>query len=396
MYSGVRFFILIIFFGAALVMGAPASAANCNKNPDHPQCGDGEPPTPPPTGSDCETSDGVFPALAYKTETVTGKRRNQKTTTDIFVANSTSSCTIKVFTTDVGISDIRYKQGSNGINRIVWSQENSVGSDFPTARMIQFSTAGKIIKSGLPLAESTVYSVPVTSNVGIGAPILSDNASLVVFSVEESDGQGGWLDHINISDISNCLGECPTTRVLELSNQGIFPFGDGLALNSTGERIFFGLHDRIADVHKLSFIENQGGTWSAPVDVVTDMDTGYSNRSFRELDAGLSATGDEIVAVHYEENGAQTAVKILSTANCTVDPMRSASCFSAGLSGEVAHIPYVAIPTFTNTPFGSTASPSLAIQAFQNGSWVLYNAELSGFSLEPIPNMPNQRITIGD
>jgi len=392
-----RIVVLLMFFGAAMTFSALASAANCAKNPNHPHCGGGEPPPPPPpTGTDCLNEDGAFPAVAYKTETETGKRRKRRTITDVYVANSTGTCAVKVFTTEVSISSIDYKQRSDGLGRIVWSQDASVGSAYPTIRMMEFEFSNKTIISGVPLSQSTVYSVPVSSSVGIGAPALSDDASQVIFSVEESDGQGGWLDHINIADVSNCISNCPTTRILEMSNQGIFPLGDGLAMNTGGDRIYFASHDRTADVHKLSFIEDQGGMWSSPTDVVTDDDSGNAGRSFRELDAGTSATGDEVVAVHYEQNGSQTAVKVLSAENCTVDPARSASCYSTGLSTEVAHIPYVAVPTFTNTTFGVTPAPGLAIQHFDGTNWVFHIADLSTFGLELVPDMPDQRLAIGD
>ena len=129
---------------------------------------------------------------------------------------------------------------------------------------------------------------------------------------------------------------------------------------------------------------------------MTQDDSDYADRSFRELDVGTSASGDEIIAVHYEENGDQTAVKVLSVENCTVDPTRIGSCFSAGLSSEIGHIPFVAVPTFTSIPFGNTASPSLVIQAVESGNWITYNYELDSFDLEIVPNMPDERLTIGN
>ncbi len=392
-------FILVILSGA--IFATPAHAVNCDRKPDHPQCEPPPPPPPPPPPTDdgaiCADSDGEFPAFAYKTETVTGKRRKKKTTTDFFVANSTGDCTIKVFSTSVPTSHPDFRQRADGVGRIVWSQENSVGSDYPTIRLIEFDVTDRVIDTALPLTQSIIHTVPVAEAVGAGAPVLADNSDRVIFTVGGSDGNGGWINYLNITDISTACSPCMTTRILELFSEEFFPLGDGLAMNEAEDRIFFSTSEPVLNpFRRLSFIQNENGVWSAPVEVINNNEPGFEGWNFRELDVAAYSSGSgEILAFHYEENGVQTAVKIIGTGSCTVDPARIGSCFSAGLSTEIAHLPFTAVPTFTEVPYGNTGAPSLTIQAIDNGDWTFYNADLDDFNLELIPDMPNERLVIG-
>lgn len=392
-----RIITIITLCAGGLVFASPALAVNCDKNPNHHKCGVNEPPPPPPLPSDggaaCAESAGLFPAFAYKTTSVTGKRRKKVTTTEIFVANSVGDCSIKIFGTTVDVSDLDYVQRGDGVGRIVWTGSQD---SFPTIQMLDFSVTDRVIDTDLPLTESIAYTMPISENVGLLSVILSDDGNRIVFSVEQSDGQGGWLDHINITEVENCSSNCPTSRIREFPNEGV----GHLAINSSGNRIYFSSHDRIADVYRLAFIESQNGAWSAPTDIVTSEDSDYSNRSFREQDVGTwpleteTSSAGEIVAVHYEEMGVQTALKIFSVADCVVDPSRVVSCLSAGLIDEIGQIGFPAIPIFTSIPFGATAPPSLFLDTRTlMGIW---NADLTYFNVEQIFGLPTSGPALAD
>lgn len=388
MITAKRIFFLVMFIGTTVAV--PAHAANCAKNPGHPQCQSPPPPPPPPDGADCQDADGVFPAFAYKEETVTVKGRKRQYTTDIFVANSAGDCSIKLFTADYHISELDYTQRDDGNGRIVWQRSLS---DYATIEMLEFLVTNKAITSSLPAIASSVFTDFdrwLSQRVNI-----SHDGNTILSTSSKHENDDLFTIRINISDVSNCISNCPTTIAREFLNESVGWFG--LAINAAGNRVYFAASNSDNDVHRLSFIANQGGVWSDPIDVVTSEDPDYLSRSFRELDVGVSpSSGEEVVAVHYEENGVQTGVKVLNTGACTVDPLRIGSCYAANLSSELGQIPFLALPTFTNIPFGDTAVPGLAVQTFANGQWILYIADPDTFALELVSGMPNERLAIGN
>lgn len=320
--------ILVVFAGSLALFSLQATAHHCKgKHANDPGCG--EPPPPPPPAENCANAPGVFPAFAYSKKVVTGKRRKQKTRYDLYLADSTGACSLLIFQNDNDPLKISYRQLANGSGRIVWSEGGGT-----VIQMLNFEIDAGDITTPLPLIESTIYRHPNSEPVGIADAVLSHDASEMYFVVEVADGQGGWVDSINHTDLSTCAAECSWEPISQHSNEGI----SELAINAGGNRIYYSSHKRIPDIYQVAFIENQSGIWSAPTDIVTTMDAGYINHAFGPVSVGdweYPGSGQPKKAISVVlgplDGSAVSSIAfdVFDIENCKIDPLRLGSCFGA-------------------------------------------------------------------
>ncbi len=369
----------------------PALSANCSKVPDHPSCSSGDPPPPPPDGNACANSAGVFPAVAFSRVIVTGKNRNRKETTELYVANSTGECSILVYSVPHGlIENIEYIQRADGEGRIIWDQETEAGASwrditYPSIRMVTFDVSNRGITTTLPLVESTIYTLPIPESSGILDKVLSHDGDHVYFSVEEAGTDGvRWLNSLNTVDITTCKENCPfVEKFLIFPDEGV----GFLGINDTNNRLFFTSHDRITDVYRLAFTEKVGSLWSNPTNIVTSHDAAYQGLRFVWLDAGSwpsqadPAFTGEIVSVTIEDYSSTTiGIDVFNTGACTVDENQSESCFAGQSSPMIRRFAGVRGSELTSLPFGSALPPSLFAKA--PNAWV--NIDLNSGATESV------------
>lgn len=332
--------ISIVVITGLMAVGSNAFAANCDKNPTHPQCsggGGGEPP-PTPAGNDCFDAEGAFPAIAYTTSVTTGKRRKEKTITSLHLADSTGTCSIEVWSSDgtnLDFVSFSFAKVNGSLARIVFPDRRS-----SEVGMFEFQMDQKRITTPLPLQATTVHSVAAP---GLSHIEISNDGSAIVFATEEAgSGEIVWLDKLWKLDLSACQENCPADLILEANNEGF----DWVSISDDNQRIFYSSHKRIDDTYQVSMVRSLNDGWSDPVDVVSSaIDLGYSQAKFQTTSL-TRWNQDEVLSINVELT--QNRDYVLDLINVeditTFEPEPGVSCFSASVCTQIG-------TNFLNEPF---------------------------------------------
>jgi len=276
-------------------------------------------PTPPPPPAPPAACPGTFPAFAY-TKDVTKKQGNRiiVLSTDLYVANSTGTCSVKIANTVSRIGIVNYRQnGTSG--RIVFETSTGLG-------MVNFSVVAGAVTDSLPLTISNVYG-----SLAWHTYTLSKNAQTIYMVDEVRDTNGDWIDTIRTVHISSCSSNCPA-QVLYT-----FPLGNNayhLSLNDAEDRLYMSFYDFGLDRGAISFMQKTAGAWSTSRrDVVSNLDGGYSNGFGRLANGRWDFDGDlfqeDVLAA--EVDG---VIRVFDVTNCADAGVQS--CVGSGESTVVA------------------------------------------------------------
>lgn len=265
----------------------------------------GEPPPEPPPGEGAACASSFdFPAFAFVRQDIKDEGKKFETTRyTVYLANANGNCTIPLYSSlEEQIWNISYVQ-SGTTGRIIWHQNGDENAgrkecqSCPVIKGLSFEIVDQAIVTDLPLSSSIIYKHDNGANVGIMSVVLNADQSRVYFSLDETDGQGGWDDTINDIDLNACNELCPRNVIATYKNSGMI----GLSLNSSEDRLYFSRQDTnfTPELSAASFIENQGGVWTYVRDIVTNRDPGFED--FKPI-ATASTDWD------YDGDGVQTEV----------------------------------------------------------------------------------------
>ena len=248
---------------ATILIGLLATSQTMAAKPPPP------PPTPipQPTPTSCTGATGVYPAVAY-----TKDRRHLKGRTsvydgtDIYIGTSTGSCSSIVWSLP-NLHFLTYRQvvidGENE-GRIVWIDYNAV------VWLLKFHVENGNIVDPLPLSASLVYTPPTGS---VNDVELSPDGQTIYFTDQVLTSDNRWLTTAKSIDISSCSSSCApqTIYTFPLDNSAA-----GLSVNSTNDRIYMSIHDRVPNIRTISFLQKQDGIWSSLRHVVSNRDAAYA------------------------------------------------------------------------------------------------------------------------
>jgi len=286
------------------------------------------PPPPPPPPTNCTGAPGIFPAMAY-TKDVMGKSRGKITalSTDLFIANSTGSCSLKI-ANEVWLSNVNYRQvGSEG--RIVYEHGNGIS-------MVKFHVTGGAVVEALPLVPTSVYEVTAPS-AGIHNFILSKDAQTIFAAYERLIGTD-WIDSLRTIDISVCSSNC-TPQILYTFGAP-YSFGS-MAINDTDDRLYLNINDRFQSISNatLSFLQKTAGVWSttprhimnnSEVAITTEI---YASTAYGKYDYNNDSVVDDVLAVKIESPSGFT-FSLYDVTNCAT--VGAETCLSSGEATLVA------------------------------------------------------------
>jgi hypothetical protein len=191
--------------------------------------------------------------------------------------------------------------------------------------MLDFNIQNGAVVEELPLVSSLIYEHPTATSVSINGLDLSEDGNRIIYSMEQASS-GGWLNSLNEIDVSNCSAACGSSRFYSALDIGIHD------VSITGNRVYSDLHERIPDIHSVSFLENQNGTWSSPKYVVTDADLG--SRGFTAVEAGAwdhdgNGSANPVLAISVEHfSGGLPTIDVLDVSVCSASG--SLSCYAEG------------------------------------------------------------------
>ena len=328
----------------------------------------------PPPGS-CSGAPGVFPAFAYTKDRWRMSRRNRVYDgSDIYLANSTGSCSVLVAIDTYIFGGVSYRQiGSEA--RIVWSQ-------FSTIKLMKFQVdQGNVV----PTAPSIVYSMNYNPS-GITDVELSKDGLTIYFGNEFETPEGQWVDTLNSVSIASCSTNCTPQNLITLDDSGI----GGLSINPENDRLYMSIHHRVPDIRTISFLEKQAGIWSSALrHVVTDQDaiyatvSGLAETAFGEWDYDGTGIRKKVLAVHVERTSGDT-IDVLDVTRCGIGGPQS--CFASGQitlirSGiDGGHV------DFTSMPAAGDPAPNLLVSKgnFRDLSDLTSEVDLDSMTVTPL------------
>jgi hypothetical protein len=311
------------------------------------------PQPPPSTPTSCigVVGVGVFPTMVYlKTKYKTVKRGGGTTVydgSDMYLADSNGKCRILILGSTYQVA-FSYRQ--IGIEaRVAFLEANSI-------RLLKFTVANGIVGS-LPLSPAIVYT-PSSIPGGVNDVELSADGQTIYFTEETKTIDGRWIDTL-YSIRADCSSSCiPQSLYTFNEDNGV----SGLSVNSTDDRIYMSIHDRVPDIRTISFLQKQDGVWSSLRHVVSDQDGGYESVSgFAATAIGRSNSTDLLAVVVESTSGVTT--DIIDVTACAAAPsVPPASCLSSSQSSIVESGITGGGTSFTSTPSSLTyGTPSLLV-----------------------------------
>ena len=355
---------------ATILIGLLATSQTMAAKPPPP------PPTPipQPTPTSCTGATGVYPAVAY-----TKDRRHLKGRTsvydgtDIYIGTSTGSCSSILWSLSY-LNFLTYRQvvidGENE-GRIVWTDYNAV------VWLLKFHVENGNIVDPLPLSASLVYTSPAGS---VNDVELSPDGQTIYFTDEMLTSDSRWLNTAKSIDISSCSSSCAPQTIYT------FPLDNsvaGLSVNSTNDRIYMSIHDRVPNIRTISFLQKQDGIWSSLRHVVSNRDAAYATMNdSHTTDVGRwdftkSGVLRDVLAYVVQRPSGHT-IDIIDVSNCAASG--SQSCF-ASLPSSLIRVAIVGTrASFTSTPASSDPAPHLLIQT---GAWIS-DLDLDSMNVAPI------------
>ena len=335
-------FLFLIVLGLILSGLSPSLTAHCDGNkhgPGHPHCEGGEePPPPPPPVVGCADvpGSGYFPAMAYTKQIVTGKRRKQVTTTDIYLADATGTCSVSVYSsTSHEPLHLDFALGEPDTNGVITGTLVYKTSGYPdTVQLLTLETQSGEILTALPLEPTQLLAAPANS-----LALSLDGEQLYVATEEPGSGSVDWIGKISQVDLTACQVNCTATVLASFNDEGV----EWLSTSASGQRIYYSSHRRVPDIYQVALIENQGGSWSAPIDIVSSTDSGYTNVKFYDTSVtqwDVNGAGPvDALAVTYESPYAfgdgDFVLDILDVSTATATPAGS-SCFATSTCSSIS------------------------------------------------------------
>jgi len=326
----------------------------------------------PPPGS-CSGAPGVFPAFTYaKTRVLVEKngRRRVDDGEDLYIADSTGSCSVKVLS-DEYIFRVSYRQIGNEA-LIVWSNSSEI----------------KLLR--LPIDNGNVNPIrPVVVYRSVNSPmspLLSKDGRTIYFAEEYSPFEGHWQDALKSIDIESCTTDCTPdviyTPPIDVS------FG-GLSINDADDRIYMSIHDRVPDIRTVSFLQKQGGVWTSLRHVVSNRDPAYlSIRGFVSTAVGSwdyqsSSVPKEVLAYQVDYSSGKV-IDLIDVSNCSA--AGTLSCYASGESALVRSGIVGFRQSFTSVPASSDPAPNLLVQlpAGADGEPVIGEIDLDSMVVTPL------------
>jgi len=327
------------------------------------------PPPPPPTPTSCVgvPDVGVFPAMVYpKAKYKTIKRGGGTTVyngSDIYLADSNGKCSILI-SSSTYLVDLSYRQiGTEA--RVAFLEGSSI-------RLLKFNVVSGGVVESLPLSSSIAYT-PSWTPVSVNDVELSADGQTVYYTEEIKTTDGRWVDTLYSISLASCSANC--------TPQSLYTFKDDngvgwLSVNSTGDRLYMSIHDRVPDIRTISFLQkDQDGIWSSLRHVVSDQDGGYQSVSgfagtaLGRWDYNDSSALKDVLAYVVEGTSGNTT-DIMDVTNCAAATIVAQdSCLRSGESLVVKSGIAGFGSSFTSTPSSSTVgAPSLLVAS---GGWVI-------------------------
>jgi hypothetical protein len=289
---------------------------------DHPHCQD-EPPPPPES---CADAQGEFPAFAFA-KSVRDGRRGTWSGNDIYLADSTGTCELKIFSLDFrSATDPSFRLNGNQ-GRIIWMQytdENKGRKEpgGPVLKLLEFTVnAGEVSNITHTLAWKWASDVGPTDN---SAAELSPDGNTAYFTLGDHSqlSSGGDVEAtVRSVDLTSCNTDCPDTIIA--STLSIYPYWD-LAMNLSGSRLYF--------------VQLQGGvgfidTATTDIRYIMKREDFPVNVAFQDISTGYLSSGNEAIAVGYDKDRSGT-LDIVDVDFCALDgtPIAGPTCLASGYS----------------------------------------------------------------
>ena len=332
-------------------------------------------PAPPPPPGSCSGAPGVFPAFAYtKSRTHITKRGNRTFDgTDLYIANSTGSCSVLLSTErwDIPLS---YRQIGNEA-RIAWRQGSEI-------RLLKLPISnGNVV----PILPTTIYSNSTTAPYSINSVELSADGQTIYFTDEHSPAEKLWQSTVKAIDLTSCTANCtPQTLYTFPNDNGVA----GLSINAADDRLYMSIHDRVPDIRTISFLQKQPGLWSPLQHVVSNRDLGYSDitgfgsTALGRWDYQGSGAIKDVLAIAVERSSG-VAFDVMDVSDCVVSAIQScygsgdATVVRSGIVGDEA--------SFTSQPASSDPPPNLLVST---GNWRDNNESVREVDLDSMAVTP--------
>jgi hypothetical protein len=332
-----------------------------------------EPEPLPPPGS-CAGAPGVFPAFAYaKSHTEQKGRRTVVDGEDLYIANSTGSCSVKLLH-DEYIFRVRYRQ---------------IGNE----ALIAWSTASEIKLLRLPIDNGNVVPIqPLTvyrndaDAYGLSAVELSKDGRTLYFVDSYSPAEQHWQATLKSIDIASCTAICtPQVIYTPPIDVGL----GGLSINDADDRIYMSIHDRVPDIRTVSFLQKQAGVWTSLRHVVSNRDSPYlSIRGFAATAIGRwdyqSDSVPKEVLAYQVEYSSTNVIDVIDVSNCSATGTQS--CYALGESALVRSSIVGLRQSFTSMPASLDPAPNLLVQlpAVADGEIVIAEIDLDSMVVTPL------------
>lgn len=317
-----------------------ASYADCNltgkHSGNHPHCRGEEPPLPPPES--CAGAEGYFPAFAY-VKPVYGGRRGSVSAKEIYLANSTGTCAILLFTNEDDFQGwvFTYRQiGTAG--RILWAQQEE--SNLPRKSPLKGRDVIKLLNFTVTngqasnVALSTAYTMPESQYATAIYDIeLSPDGSTAYFADEIFIHTSSFdnLSTIKALNVSNCTSGC-AAPVLASTVTGPLKTFMQLTINPAGTNLYYVRHGFPTVI---GMIELSTGATRL---VASEVDPQYFDEKFDWLVSGTGSSGEDLIAVRLDR--VFEHIDIIDVTACTANGSSSSCIFdrdattvATGISG---------------------------------------------------------------
>jgi hypothetical protein len=319
------------------------------------QKGKPTPPPPPPPTTSCSGAPGTFPAFSYAVARYTIKGQRQiYDGSDVYIANSTGSCSILISPEGAGGS---YRQiGQEGM--IAYS--HAAGYQI---KVLRFRVQDGRIVEALPLSPSIVYSAPTDIAYGVNDVELSADGQTIYFTDEYSPAEKHWQNTLKSIDLASCTSNCtPQVLYTFALDNGVA----GLSVNTVNDRLYMSIHDRVPDIRTISYLQKESGVWSSLRHVVSHRDDasysdirGFGRTTWALWDYQHTAVPKDVVAYTLERTSGNT-VEIMDVTNCVVTPVGS-SCFASDPNIRIRDGIVGTDPDFTSNPALLDPGPNLLV-----------------------------------
>jgi len=275
------------------------SYAHCKgKHSDYePHCGGEEPPPP----ESCALAPGAFPAFAFARSLFDG-RRGTWSGNDIYLADSTGTCELKIFSLDFrATTDIKFRLNGNQ-GRIVWTQytqENLGRKDPVTGPVVKLLTfemnAGEVTN----ISHTVAWKYGMEGAVGIYGADLSPDGNTVYYSFG-NDAAGALYS----LDLSACTLDCTSSKIPGTETPELYT---GVAMNTSGSRLYFSKAN-----HGLGFMETATGD----IRVIADRTDYWDGISIDSISVGRLISGNDAIAFSLYSRDIPSSIEIADVSGC--------------------------------------------------------------------------------